>query len=52
MGIGGGFKPNKIFMMNLAKPGFDTIAIAAYIFGTCSAENFLVALSGTGDLAR
>jgi len=28
IGIGGGFKPNKIFMMNFESPGLQTIAIA------------------------
>ena len=28
IGMGGGFKANKIFMMNFASPGFETIAIA------------------------
>ena len=28
MGIGGGFKPNKIFMINFESPGFEIIAIA------------------------
>ena len=28
MGMGGGFNANKIFMINFASPGFDTIAMA------------------------
>ena len=28
IGIGGGFNANRIFMINVASPGFDTIAIA------------------------
>ncbi len=39
-------------MMNLENPGFETIAIAEYITGSCSAEYFLASLSGTGELAR
>jgi hypothetical protein len=28
IGIGGDFKPNRIFMMNFERPGLHTIAIA------------------------
>ncbi len=38
--------------MNLDSPGFDTIAIAEYITGSCSDEYLLASLSGTGELAR
>jgi len=28
MGMGGGFRANKMFMINFDRPGFETIAIA------------------------
>jgi len=38
--------------MSWERPGLLTIAIAEYISGNCSLANFLVALSGIGDLLR
>jgi hypothetical protein len=52
IGIGRFFNANNIFIMNLESPGFETIAIAEYITGSCSVEYFLASLSGTGELER
>src|SRR5262245_41265983 len=52
IGIGGGWSLNKRFIMSLASPGSEIIAIAVYTCGNCSVENLRVSLSGTGELLR
>ena len=50
--MGGVLNLNSKPIIKEAKPGLDTMAIALYIVGNCSVENFCVALSGMGDLHK
>ena len=52
IGIGGGLNLKSIFIISCANPPLETIAIAVYTLGNCSVENFLVSLSGTGELLK
>ena len=50
--MGGRLNLKSNFIINVASPGFETIAIAVYTVGNYVAANFCVARSGTGDLPK